>query len=227
MTTVLFSGSVGRSDSGITADNGAVIYRAVNGLVADGDIIFEIRALGQGVADVLNNIVVADGYEHFNARRIYAVDIVLLHQLERCGDDRCADFMQRGYNKPDLGALFQDEHNYVAFLYSLVEQEVCSPVAVVFYVFKSVSRHVSRVVGPDEGELFGLDIRPCVNNVEAEVEIVGHVYFEVLLHVLVAVKIVSGTKAFDYIIHCCFPFGSIADYSLITVRNLVLPSTAA
>ena len=41
----------------------------------------------------------------------------------------------------------------------------------------------------------------------------------------------SGHKGtynkFDYIIHCCFPFGSIADYSLITVRNLVLPSTAA
>ena len=188
----------------IAADNGAVIYCAVNGLVADGDIIFEIRALGQGVTDMLNNIVVAAGYEHFDARRIDAVDIVFLHQLERCGNNYRADFMQRGYDKPDFGALLQNEHDYVALLYSLFEQEVDSPVAVVFYIFESVARHIAGIVRPDEGELLGFDIRPRINNIETEVEIIGHIYFEILLHILIAVKVIAGTEALDYIIHFFF-----------------------
>ena len=153
---------------------------------------------------MLNNIVVADGYEHFDARRVDAVDIVLLHQLERCGNNYRADFVERGYDKPNFGALLQDEHDYVALLYSLFEQEVDSPVAVVFYVFESVVRHVAGIVRPDEGELLGLDIRPRINNIETEVEIIGHIYFEILLHVLIAVKIITGTEALDYIIHFFF-----------------------
>ena len=213
----------------IAADNGAVIYCAVNGLVADGDIIFEVRTLGQGVTDMLNNIVVADGYEHFDARRIDAVDIVFLHQLERCGNNYRADFVERGYDKPDFGALLQDEHDYIALLYSLFEQEIDSPVAVVFYIFESVARHIAGIVRPDEGELLRLDIRPRINNIETEVEIIGHIYFEILLHILIAVKVIAGTEALDYIIHFfLFPFGGVSQfYSLITVRNLVLPSTAA
>lgn len=85
---------------------------------------------------MLNNIVVADGYEHFNARRIDAVDIVLLHQLERCGDDRCADFMQRGYDEPDLGALLQDEHDYVALLYSLSSRKLTALLLLSFMSLK-------------------------------------------------------------------------------------------
>ena len=112
--------------------------------------------------------------------------------------------MECGYDKPNFGALLQDEHDYVALLYSLFEQEVDSPVAVVFYVFESVARHVAGIVRPDEGELLGLDIRPCINNIEAKVEIIGHIYFEILLHVLIAVKIITGTEALDYIIHFFF-----------------------
>jgi len=125
-------------------------------------------------------------------------------KLERCGNNYRADFMQRGYDKPDFGALLQNEHDYVAFLYALVKQKVDSPVAVVFYIFESVARHIAGIVRPDEGKLLGFDIRPRINNIETEVEIIGHIYFEILLHILIAVKVIAGTEALDYIIHFFF-----------------------
>ena len=114
------------------------------------------------------------------------------------------------------------------FFIPFSSQEVDGPVAVVFYIFESVARHIAGIVRPDEGELLGLDIRPRINNIETEVEIIGHIYFEILLHILIAVKVIAGTEALDYIIHFFFSFRGVSQfYSLITVRNLVLPSTAA
>ena len=189
--------------------------------------MLKIRTLRQRLTHVHYNILIADSYKHFDTRCVYTVDIVLLHQLERCGNNYRTELMKRCYEKPDLRTLLQNEHDYIALFNPFIHKEVYGTVTVLFNIFKSKTCHVACVVRPYESKLLRLYISPSINNVKAEVEVIGYVYFKILFHVLVAVKFKARTKSLYYLIHLNLILSVCGYYSLITVKNLVLPSTAA
>lgn len=100
------------------------------------------------------------------------------------GDDNGSQLMQGHNAEPEFVTAFQDEHHHVAVADAKALEVAGRLVGVALHVGEGELAVFAFVVGPEQGGFIGLFGCPGVDDVVAEVEVLGYVYFQVLFEVL-------------------------------------------
>ena len=109
-------------------------------------------------------------------------------QLQRRWNDCRAKLAKHARNDPVFPTPAHDAHDDVAFSDAEFAKGVSRLVGQAAYVVERETTLLPRIVAPQQRRLAGLDARPFVDDVIAEVERFGHVNLEVLVKVLVGLE---------------------------------------
>lgn len=148
------------------------------------DQALHARRLRHGGGDVVGDDRFACADNHFDVGSVAAVDDVFLRQQMGGGDDNGSQLMQGHNAEPEFVTAFQDEHHHVAVADAKALEVAGRLVGVALHVGEGELAVFALVVGPEQGGFIGLFGCPGVDDVVAEVEVLGYVYFQVLFEVL-------------------------------------------
>ena len=179
---------VGTYEWGSLVASAGKVVPTVGHVGSDRDDVLQRGALRHCVLDVPDNDVVANGYDGFDVGGVTAVDDVFAGEQVCCRNGYGADFVKCYDGEPELVSTLENEHHHIAFA-DAQRGEICrSLVALALDVGKCKLDGFACFVGPEQGFLVGVCSCPFVDNVVAEVEIVGNVDVEILHEVLVGVE---------------------------------------
>ena len=103
----------------------------------------------------------------------------------------CTPLDERDRRGPPLGDAGEHDHDPVALVDPVLDQHVHDLVREPHQVPERELLLLAFLVHPDHRELVPVLVRPCVDDVEPEVEILGHIDMEVLVGLLVVGHIVD------------------------------------
>ena len=127
-----------------------------------------------------------------NFRGVGPIDQVLFGQLQRAGDQGCADFMQRGGADPVLPPAAQNQHDHRSFANAVGLKKVGSLIGQAADIGKGKTLFLPVIVAPDQRQLVRLPAGPFVHNIKAEIKVGGDVAAVILFKILVGIKFNSG-----------------------------------
>ena len=84
-----------------------------------------------------------------NAGGFKPVDIILFRQQVGGGDGDRADFMQRQDGEPELVMTLEHQHDHIAFLNAMLDEQVGSLIGIPAHIIKSKNFFLSLIIAPD------------------------------------------------------------------------------
>ena len=192
-------------DHGVAYLGGSVAGRACKGFRKCGNFLVEIAPAltalahddlvldaGNGrlrMVNLFDDIVVIYADHGVDLCAVSTVDQVFLCQLQRAGDQDCADLVQCHSAYPVLPAAAQDQHHNSAFPDAKACEVVGCLIGQAGDVGEGEGAVAALIVAPDQSLLFRLLFCPFVHNVKSEVEVGRNVDTVVGFEVLIAVEI--------------------------------------
>ena len=159
--------------------------------------------LRHGGGDVVGDDRFARADNHLDVCSVATVDDIFLREQVGGGDDDGAQLVEGHDAEPELVAALQDEHHHVAAADAEALEVAGRHVGIALHVAEAELTVLALVVGPEQGGFVGLLGGPSVDDVVAEVEVLGYIYLQVVNEVLLGCKCGLLEKSFY---HSCANF---------------------
>lgn len=158
------------------------------------DAFFQGLALGEGVADVLYDVLFRGGDKQLDGGGITTVYDVLCGEQVSGGDDDGAQFATRDVEHPVLPSAVEHTHHVIALFHAGRDEEIDRAVAFPLHIGEGHDLFLAGGVAPHEGALFGGETSVFVHHVVAEIEIFGHRELHVFREIVVVGEIRAVEK---------------------------------